>query len=167
MRYEEINFDNIELAFNIQKHIWPKDPDYESFYDKVINKSDDNISWLVYIDDNIIGITGIYTEEIDKDSIWLEWFTILPKYRRKGYGEKVLLDTINYCKNLNRYKYFRLHTTYYKDRPALFLYDKIMDFKEKYTVEDTIDVENNYLIYTYILTGKKKFWANRYLGINE
>lgn len=39
--------------------------------------------------------------------------TVLPEYRRKGYGKKVLLDTIHYCKKLNKYNYFRVDTTYY------------------------------------------------------
>lgn len=167
LNYKKIDKNNIELAYKVQKSIWPDDPDYDNFLDKINNPSDDNISWLVYDNKNLIGITGVYTEDIDKESIWLDWFAILPQYRKKGYGEKVLLDTINYCKKLNRYLYFRLDTTYYENRPALFLYDKIMDLREEYTKEDTEERKYNYLIYTYALNGKIKPWNNRYLGLNE
>lgn len=167
LRYEKVNKINIDIAYNVQQKIWPNDPDYDNFLDKIKNPSDNNMSWLVYSENDLIGITGIYTEDIDKDSIWLDWFAILPEYRRSGFGEQVLLDTIKYCKNLNRCSYFRLDTTYYKNRPALFLYDKVMDLKENYTAEDTNNKNNNYLIYTYCLKGKIKPWNNHYLGLNE
>lgn len=167
LSYKKVNKDNIEMAYTIQKSIWPEDPDYNGFLNKVNNPSDDNINWLVYDNNEIIGITGVYVEDEDNESIWLGWFAILPQYRKKGYGEKVLLDTIDYCKKLNRYLYFRIDTTYYENRPALFLYDKIMDLCEKYTAEDTDEKKYNYLIYTYGLKGEVKPWNNRYLGLNE
>lgn len=44
---------------------------------------------------------------------------------------------IQYCKNLNKYNVFRVETTYYENSQALFLYDKVMQMKENYTIEDT------------------------------
>lgn len=167
LKYEKIDKNNIDIAYDIQKNIWPEDPDYNDFLDKIENSSDDNISWLVYDNREIIGITGVYIEDEDNESIWLDWFAILPQYRRRGYGKKVLLDTIDYCKKLNKYLYFRVDTTYYENRPALFLYDEVMDLREDYTTEDTDDKKYEYLIYTYALQGKAKPWNNRYLGLNE
>lgn len=167
LTYKKIDKKNIDTAYNIQKKIWPDDPDYNSFLDKIENPGDDNVSFLVYDKENIIGITGVYVEDEDNESIWLDWFTILPEYRKKGYGKRVLLDTIDYCKKLNKYLYFRLDTTYYKNRPALFLYDKVMHLREDYTAEDTKEKKNNYLIYTYALKEKIKPWNNRYLGLKE
>ncbi len=164
--YKVVDKNNIELAYNIQKSVWPEDPDYNDFLDKVNNTSSSNASWLVYHDDNVIGLTGVYTEDIDDKSIWLDWFCIIPQYRGNGYGEQVLLDTINYCKKLE-YLYFRVDTTSYENRPAIFLYDKVMDLREDYTIEDTEEEKNQYLIYTYALKGKVKPWNNRYLGLNE
>lgn len=167
LKYEKIDKKNINIAYEIKKNIWPEDPDYNSFLDKIENSSDDNISWLVYDNKEIIGITGIYVEDEDNESIWLDWFAILPQYRQKGYGKRVLLDTIDYCKKLNKYLYFRVDTTYYENRPALFLYDKVMDLREDYTAEDTDEKKHEYLIYTYALKGEVKPWNNRYLGLNE
>lgn len=167
LTYVYLNVENIDIAYQIQKETWPEDPDYDDLYDKATNTLDDNCFFLVYDEDSLIGITGVDVFRQYPDTIWLDWFTILPNYRRKGYGEKVLLDVIEYCKSLKKYQSFRVETTYYESRPALFLYDKIMKVKEKYTREDTEDIKNNTLIYTYPLNGKLKLWNNQYLGLRE
>lgn len=167
LRYIPVDLNNLDIAYKIQKEQWPDDPDYNDLYDKATNTADDNVEFLVYNGFDLIGITGVDFINEYKDSIWLNWFTILPKYRRNGFGKKVLIDTIEYCKGLNKFKNFRLDTTYYKDRPALFLYDKIMQLKENYTIEDTNEYKNNFLIYTYGLNGKPEPWNNRYLGLKE
>lgn len=167
LKYEILNLDNLDTAYQIQKTTWPDDPDYGDLYDKATNPSDDNCFFLVYDKNNLIGITGVDVFKEYPDTIWLDWFTILPKYRRKGYGKKVLLDTIEYCKTLNKYKNFRVETTYYENRPAVFLYDKIMMLKEDYTIEDTDTLKNNTLIYTYPLNGPLELWNNKYLGLRD
>lgn len=167
LKYIPVNLENLSLAYKIQKEQWPHEPDYNDLYDKAINTTDDNIEFLVYDNDNLIGITGVDVITEFEDSIWLDWFTILPEYRRKGFGKKVLLDTIGYCKGLGRYKNFRVDTTYYEDRPALFLYDKVMDIKEDYIIEDTKECKNQFLIYTIGLNGKAEPWNNRYLGLKS
>lgn len=167
LTYVQIDKNNIDLAYQIQKNTWPDDPDYEDLYDKAIHPLDDNCFFLVYHEDHLIGITGVDVYREYPDTIWLDWFTILPEYRRNGYGEKVLLDIIEYCKSLNRYKSFRVETTYYENRPALFLYDKVMQQKEEYTIEDTENSKTNTLIYTYSLNGKLELWNNKYLGLKK
>ena len=77
LEYVELNLDNIDIAYKIQKETWPKDPDYED------------------------------------------------------------------------------------------LYDKVMQLKEKYTLEDTKTSKTNTLIYSYSLNGKLDLWNNRYLGLRE
>ena len=167
LTYVQVNPDNMNLAYDIQKNTWPTDPDYNDLYDKAVNPLDDNCFFLVYDKDILIGITGVDVYREYQDTIWLDWFTILPEFRRKGYGEKVLLDTIEYCKQLKRYKSFRVETTYYENIPALFLYDKIMQAKEDYTIEDTNDLKTETLIYTYPLYGELELWNNKYLGLRE
>lgn len=167
LKYEIVNLKNLEIAYTIQKETWPNDPDYEDLYDKATNTKDDNCFFLVYNEDELIGITGVDVYREYPKTIWLDWFTILPQHRNKGYGKKVLLDTIQYCKNLNRYDTFRVETTYYENRPALFLYDKVMQLKENYTIEDTETIKNNTIIYSYSLNGKLELWNNRYLGLVE
>lgn len=167
LKYVTLNLDNLNIAYEIQKNTWLDDPDYDDLYDKAVNTKDDNCFFLVYDNETLIGITGVDVFKKYPDTIWLDWFTILPEHRRKGYGKKVLLDTIHYCKKLNRYDVFRVETTYYENRPALFLYDKVMQLKEDYTIEDTDTKKNNTLIYSYSLSGKLDLWNNRYLGLCE
>lgn len=167
LKYETLNLKNLNMAFKIQKDIWPNEPDYEDLYDKAINTKDDNCFFLVYDSDVLIGITGVDVYDEYPDTIWLDWFAILPMHRKKGYGEKVLLDTIEYCKKLNRYNSFRIDTTYYENRPALVLYDKVMQLKEDYIIEDTKDYKNNFIIYSYSLNGKLEPWNNKCLGLKK
>lgn len=167
LKYEILSLENLDIALKIQRWIWPDDPDYEDLYNKATNAKDDNCFFLVYDKDTLIGITGVDVWDKYPDTIWLDWFAILPEHRRKGYGKKVLLDTIDYCKKLNRYNYFRLDTTYYENRPALILYDKIMQLKEDYTIEDTEDYKNDFIIYSYGLRGKLEPWNNKYLGLKD
>lgn len=165
--YIPLTLENFDIAYNIQKKQWPDDPDYNDLYEKATKTKDDNIIFLVYDKNDLIGITGVDVYDEYPDTIWLDWFTILEKYRKKGYGTKVLLDTINYCKKLKKYDVFRVETTYYENRPALFLYDKIMELKENYTIEDTENDKTETLIYSYSLNGKLDLWNNRYLGLRE
>lgn len=168
LKYEAINSNNLYLIFDIQRKEWKYSPDFNDLYNKTFNQRDDNIEFLVYNkDNNIIGITGVDIIDSCKDSIWLNWFVVLDKYRRKGYGKKILLDTIEYCKRLNRYKYFRIDTTYKKGRPAMNLYNKVMDICENYTVEDDEEYKSNCLIYTKALIGKAKPLNNKFLGLRQ
>lgn len=167
LTYVQIDKDTLDIAYNIQKEIFPDDPDYDDLYDKAINSLDDNCFFIVYFKNDLIGITGVDVYREYPDTIWLDWFGILPKYRRNGFGEEVLLDTIEYCKKLNKYKSFRVETTYYENRPAVFLYDKVMKIKEEYTIEDTKDKKRHTLIYTYPLIGEVELWNNRYLGLGD
>ncbi len=167
LRYEILNLKNLDIAFKIQKDIWPSDPDYMDLYDKATNTKDDNCFFLVYDKNNLVGITGVDVFREYPDTVWLDWFAILPEYRKNGYGKKVLIDTIQYCKSLNKFDTFRVETTYYENRPALFLYDKVMQLKEDYTAEDTESIKQQTIIYSYSLNGKLELWNNKYLGLIE
>ncbi len=167
LTYKIVDLNNLNTAYEIQMNTWPDDKDYNDLYDKAINTKDDNCMFLVYDKDILVGLTGVDVFEEYPDTIWLDWFTVLEKYRRKGYGEKILLDTIKYCKDLTKYSAFRVETTYYENRPALFLYDKVMQIKEDYTIEDTANKKNNTIIYSYGLKGKVQSWNNRFLGLRE
>lgn len=79
-----------DIAYNIQKETWREDSDYEDLYDKAVNSADDNCFFLVYDKDVLIGINGVDVYDEYPEDIWLDWFTILPNYRQKGYGKKIL-----------------------------------------------------------------------------
>ena len=99
LKYKQITNENLEIAYNIQKNEWENEPDKQNFIDKANNVKKDNISFIVYYKNIPIGITGVYTEDIDKNSIWLDWFCVVPEYRKMGLGEQILRDTIEYAKS--------------------------------------------------------------------
>lgn len=167
LKYVKVDKNNFSIAYELQSQIWPEDPDYEGLYDRAIHPSPENCSFLVYDKEKLIGITGTDFYSEYPDTIWMDWFAVLPEYRCQGYGKKILLDTINFCKNLNKYNYFRLDTTKYESIPALHLYDKIMHYKEEYTKEDTEERKNEFLIYTYSFTDHLEPWNNRHLGLRK
>ena len=163
IKYIQVINENIDIAYNIQKNVWKEEPDKQNFIEKANNAKDDYIAFIAYYKEIPIGITGVYTEDVDKNSIWLDWFCVKQEYRNRGFGEQILLDTIQYAKSLDRFLYFRAETTYWKDRPAVALYDKVMPLKEFYTAENS----ENTLIYTYNFTNKKELWNNKYLDLNN
>lgn len=167
LKYIIVNSNNLEIAFKIQKETWPDAVDYDDLQDKAVNTKNDNCVFLVYDKEKLIGITGVDVYRQYPESAWLDWLAILPEYRKRGYGEKVLLDTIQYCKKLNKFDAFRIEVTYYENRPALFLYDKVMKLREEYTIEDTDTIKRNTIIYSYSLNGKLEAWNNKYLGLTE
>ena len=173
--YKKVNADNLELFLKTHREIWPSKTPSQSLAEKTLYPEDDtNVSWLIYHRQQLIGIVGIYTYDPDEagydhnESIWLDHFAILPEFRHQGFGRQVMLDTINYCRNLQRFKFYRLDTIYYDGRPAIFLYDHIMELREKYTAEDTADAQRNYLIYSYSLDGSPiKAWNNQFLALGD
>jgi len=70
-------------------------------------------------------------DELDKNSIWLGWFGVLPEFRSKGIGRKSLLDMIEKSKEYGK-KFFRLYTNDNGDSKARPLYRSVMHMFEKY-----------------------------------
>ena len=159
--------DNLLLAYKVQKEIFPDSPDY--LFLKKAAKSDDVAlnHYLAYENGRVVGITGVYHEDIDKDSIWLSWFGVLPNERSKGYGRKILKETERICKTMP-FKYFRCYTSSSYNASALPLYESFYTISEKYENDDDETYDKTTIIYSYSLTNDKvPYWNNKYLGIKE
>lgn len=169
LKYVKVDKNNIDLACKIQSSEWPNYPDRENYEYMIENGDERNVDFIVYLNNSPIGITGVYIESIDKKSIWLDWYCVLPEYRGKGYGKQILLDTINYCRKFDDIDFFRVDTSFNLKRASSNLYLKVMDFIEKYTAEDT----ENYISDDYICTKCLKpnsdyvAWNNRNLHLRE
>lgn len=159
--------ENLMEAYKIQKEIFPDSPDY-LFLKRAVQSQDKALNhYLAYDGEKVVGITGTYVEEIDKDSIWLSWFGVLPKERSKGYGRKILEETQKICKTLP-YKFFRCYTTSSYNASALPLYDSFYTISEKYENEDDETYDNTTIIYSSSLCKEKvPYWENKYIGIKE
>lgn len=179
--YVEITSENLLLATEIQLRIFPEDCAYLHYKSAIDRNSELEKYYLVYSNNEIIGITGLYSNEdiYETRSIWLGWFGILPQYRRNGYGERILFDTIEMAKNLCKefaypIKYFRLYTSERENKEAQFLYQKVMDLSEYYINEQDINYDNHCVIFSKNLFEDTDCsiepWDNKFLdlkGIEE
>lgn len=162
---------NCLKAIEIQNSIFPKENgainilasiDRDLFI-KVsgIDYPDDHVKYyLAKVNDNYVGITGLYYE--DNDNAWLAWFGILSQFRGMGYGRELLRETIAKAKEKN-FKYLRLYTDYNDNHNAIFLYEKEGFIGEKYTREK---LYYDCRIYSKgLLDDKVSLWNNKNLDL--
>ncbi len=177
MRYVKVlNDEQISVALTLRTQFWDDEPSLVRYYQETLPLGlDDNTLWLVYDGDILVGLIGVYTFDEDEPgyddgkTIWLDWFMVVEKFRRKGFGKQILLDVIDYCRRLERFKYMRLDTTFWEGRPALCLYDKMMDLREVYSAEKPEKKDGEYyLVYSKALGDWQiEPWDNRFLGLNR
>ena len=169
LKYVRMNEKNIIDIVNIQMEIFPSECGYFQYNYALTCNKDYWKYWLVYDDDNIVAITGLYSDfDINEtNSIWLGWFGVVPKYRRNNIGTDVLNFTISEAYKLTkRYpiKYFRLYTSKDENAIAQKLYSKIMDFYEDYKCEDDLNYNNACRIWTKVLFNDESIrWNNKNL----
>ena len=48
--------------------------------------------WIIYQDDILVGVCGLYSLKETIDELWLGWFGILPEYRNMNIGSEVLTE---------------------------------------------------------------------------
>lgn len=96
IRFEKITHDNLELACKIQNEIFPEEDARENFVEQINNDPyrKEMDYKIVYIDDESVGVTGIYSYHEYPNDAWLGWFGIINKYRNKGYGKATLEKTM-------------------------------------------------------------------------
>jgi len=46
--------------------------------------------WLATVDNEVIGICGLYSLNESNDELWLGWFGVVPDKRKKGLGSCIL-----------------------------------------------------------------------------
>lgn len=167
MDFKVMDKDRLQLAYEIQKEIFPEALDYVHFLETLESDNVDEV-WIAFEGDAPIGISGVYTVDTDPQSIWLSWLGVLPQYRGQGYGTKILLQSIEKCKEFGQFKYVRLYTSETGNASALPLYNAKMDLCERYENSDDDSMGGTALIYSSSLTDEKVTpWNNRYLGIKE
>ena len=63
LKYIQITNKNLEFATNIQMKIFPNESAYEHYKFAIKNNLDYEKYYLVYDNDDIVGITGLYSNE--------------------------------------------------------------------------------------------------------
>ena len=173
LKYIPMTEENIYDMVKTQMEIFPSECGYFQ-YNYALNCGKDYWKyWIVYDEDDIVAITGLYSDFdiTETNSIWLGWFGVRPKYRRKKIGTEVLNYTINEAYKLAKkypIKYFRLYTSIDENATAQLLYKKIMDFYEEYNCPNDSNNNNTCRIWTKVLFNDKKVkWNNKYLGLKD
>ena len=119
----------------------------KKWYKIVSDGSHPNFSTLqyhiVYDKNQPIGVTGIYSLIDKPKEMWLGWFGIVPKARRRGLGSKVTLKTMALAKTLHG-KIFRL---YGSSNKAAKFYEKL-GFKRQIKPDKWIIIDNK-KVYKY------------------
>lgn len=168
--FKKVTMENLEIACKIQNEIFPKEDGRQNFIEQInqdqYRKEQDYR--IVYLGDEPIGITGIYSYHEYPENAWLGWFGITEKYRKKGYGGIVLDKTIKLAEEKG-YTKFRLYTDEYATSAHKL-------YKSRGLVEESYDNENDkdeyfeakIYIYSKSLTEEKiDLWNNKTLGLKE
>ena len=100
INFKKITYDNLELACKIQNEIFPEEDARQNFIEQIENDPyrKELDYYIAYVDDEPIGVTGIYSYHEYPIDAWLGWFGILEKYRNNGYGAITLDKTIQLAK---------------------------------------------------------------------
>ncbi|MDD3187542.1 MAG: GNAT family N-acetyltransferase [Bacilli bacterium] len=174
-KFKIIDFSNIKEAIKTQNEIFPNEDgtinllaslDRNLFMNVTgIFYIDDNVKYyLAYLEDKIVGITGIYSYK-DKwpNDAWIGWYGIKEEHRGQGYGKTILEWTITKAKE-EGYKTIRLYTDIDDNKKAVKLYEKAGFTGEKYTKEK---LDYNCYIYSKSLSEDKvELWDNKLLGLS-
>ena len=89
-------------------------------------------TYLIKWKNKNVGIIGLYLLPKYKNTVWLNWFGVLPEYRKQGIGTCALFKIISLARNLG-YKEFRLVTYELWNNQAQHIYQKTMQIAECYT----------------------------------
>lgn len=170
LRYEQINMNNIRIAAKVQFQIFPNSCAYIKYLKQIEKTEEFLIDFLVYENNNPIGVVGLYEKPEYNDTIWLSWFGVLEKYRYQGYGKQIFKDLIKIAKNYNR-KFLRLTTYEVWNSEAQSFYKKHMQLEEYYTnpFDSQFDIKvGKSKIFSYSLCDEKvSYWNNKFIDIAE
>lgn len=170
LRFEQINKDNIKVAAKLQYNIFPDSSAYSVYKSSISGECKDfYVGYIAYIDNEPIGVSGLYEIPGYTDTVWLSWFGIKKKYRKLGYGKKILDYTIEMAKGYNK-KYLRLYTFEIWNKEAQDFYKKYMDIGEYYynDKEHKEIFDGKPKIFSISLCEEKvDLWDNRFIDISK
>ena len=171
--YETLSEENLDIAIKIQNQIFPLENGSEDLKESLFKTSENYLYlkyWLPKIDDEYIGICGLYVNKFAPKDVWVGWFGVLPEFQRKGYGMAILKFLEETGKELG-YETIRLYSDEVKYAIAGKLYEKFGMINELYDCPDDKWFKySNTLIYSKSLTNKPvKLWGNKnlYLGAHD
>lgn len=142
--------ENLNLVRELFASIFPNEILYGEFDSGVDcfeqSTYDTELEYYIHYDgESPVGISGIYSEPIDSDSLWLGWFGVLEKYRNRGYGSSILNAFETECKHRGM-KFARLYTAVENNDSAIHFYKKRGYSLELYNGEYPKDMQEKVYI---------------------
>lgn len=130
---------DVDLIKSFYHDVFPEEPNYDciDFTNSITGNHNYNFFkyFTVYGEEtgnDCIGFCGICSNK--KDEAWLGWFGVRPKFRRRGFGCKMLKE-LEKIMLQSGYRYSRLYTDNVINKPAYDMYIKngyIEDSKYRY-----------------------------------
>ena len=90
LTYKLITAENLDEAAALQNEIFPQCDGYQNYVDAIQGTTQAEY-YLAFLDEEPVGLFGIYQEDIEKETAWLQWFGIKKDYRRQHLGTGILL----------------------------------------------------------------------------
>lgn len=105
---------------------------------EIIDKKEETYFWQVFlikVNDEIVGICGLYSLKEGTEELWLGWFGILSEFRNNGLGTEILGKLEKKAKKLNCKTLFVYVD--FKGKPLNFYYRN--GFRDVSRVEEFIE----------------------------
>lgn len=175
LRFEPVTKDNLSVAIQIQHDIFSHDDGSENLkasvnkklFDKYYKGLHDLLCyWIVFDKKSPLGITGLYSYIDYPKEAWLSWFGVSQKYKRKGYGSRILNWTK--AEALRRgYQNLRLYTCPNEDLEASPFYKFLGMIEEKYTTENDFYPHVVSIFSTSLTKQPFEKWNNKNLYLSQ
>lgn len=169
LKYERINKVNVKVAAKIEYQIFPHACCY-AYYLENLNQKGLPLDLLVYLEEEPIGVIGLYEIKAFPNTVWLSWFGIIEKYRNQGIGKKMMEDIKEVAKSIPK-KFLRLYTYEVWNKEAQPFYEKVMEINEYYEheQENKEDIKLGKPKIYGISLGDEKigYWKNKFINITE
>lgn len=171
LKLVDITLDNVSQALEVFHSIFSWIPAEADPYTSMLKGVMPEICphyYLVYDDENVVGITGSYIVPEDPDSAFLGWFGVCPAMRRNHYGSKLLTLHEDQLRKLG-YKYSRLYTETNNNAATRTFYERNGYVGEDYNCAADYGVRPNTItVYSKPLSDAPLVaWNNRNMNLTE
>ena len=167
MHLERITENNIDFAVSIQEELFPGESARVN-YEESLEDSSGYEYYLIYEDDDCVGIIGLYCYPDDPDNAWLGWFGIREDFRRRHLGSAALKRFEDMAIS-EGYRFARLYTDALNNDAAIAFYQSNGYISEPYlNSEDPACLQYITLIFTKPLSDDPLiFWNDRNIHLTE
>ena len=171
LTYEKITRENVDVAIEILKEAFSVvygSPALELLA-YLGGKSEISLQpYLVLFEGKPVGTVGLY-ELDERDEIWLWYYCVRTEYRGRGFGKRILQDSIEMARTQKGKNVLRVWTYSVWNAAAQAVYRQLMPLCEDYTNpndDKRLIEEGKPLVYSMSFDGSAILpWSNRFLDL--